>query len=321
MTPCLPYMGSKRKLAARILDTIISRHQGRSLKLYDLFGGGGAVSFEALQRPEIVSVVYNEKNTAIVNLLKHLRTNGMTEDLYRWYSRGEFHSLKEGTDYIAGLMQTCWSFGNNQKTYLYGPKVEPFKKALHYAIVYKDTALIEEMGLTLPPETLEGALHERRLKVVSYIRKTKKQRIDVENLERCPYIENTVTSLNKPPRVQNLESCQYIETVATSLNNPLILLNRSYEQVSITGMADEIILYCDIPYRGTTPYKDGGFNHEEFYEWAKNSPYWVYISEYTAPFYEIMTWEHRSSLSATATIATTEKLYCNKEPELAFGGI
>ena len=55
MTPCLPYMGSKRKLAARILDTIISCQHGRSLKLYDLFGGGGAVSFEALQRPEIDS--------------------------------------------------------------------------------------------------------------------------------------------------------------------------------------------------------------------------------------------------------------------------
>ena len=321
MTPCLPYMGSKRKLAARIVDTIISRHQGRSLKLYDLFGGGGAVSFEALQRPEIVSVVYNEKNTAVVNLLKYLRTNGMTEDLYRWYSRGEFQSLKEGTDYIAGLMQTCWSFGNNQKTYLYGRKVEPFKKALHYAIVYKNTALIEEMGLTLPPETLEGKLHERRLKVVSYIRKTKKQPVLMQNLISGQRIENVATSLNNPSRVQNLERCQHIENTVTSLNKPLILLNRSYDQVSITGMADEIILYCDIPYRGTGTYKEGAFNHEEFYEWAKNSPYWVYISEYNAPFYEIMTWEHRSSFSPTTNIATTEKLYCNKEPELAFGGI
>lgn len=35
----IPYMGSKRKLAHRIVDVIFNRHN--SEKFYDLFGGGG----------------------------------------------------------------------------------------------------------------------------------------------------------------------------------------------------------------------------------------------------------------------------------------
>ena len=44
----IPYMGSKRKLAHRIVDVIFNRHN--SEKFYDLFGGGGAVSFAALSQ-------------------------------------------------------------------------------------------------------------------------------------------------------------------------------------------------------------------------------------------------------------------------------
>lgn len=40
----IPYMGSKRKLAGDILHFITQRNPGMT-DFYDLFGGGGAVSF------------------------------------------------------------------------------------------------------------------------------------------------------------------------------------------------------------------------------------------------------------------------------------
>lgn len=45
------------------------------------------------------------------------------------------------------------------------------------------------------------------------------------------------------------------------------------------------VIYCDIPYRGTTEYKDGDFPYEEFYEWAKkmSKHNYVFISEYNMP--------------------------------------
>ena len=45
------------------------------------------------------------------------------------------------------------------------------------------------------------------------------------------------------------------------------------------------LVYCDIPYKNTTPYcknEVGIFNHEEFYQWVRenSSLYEIYISEY-----------------------------------------
>ena len=40
----LPYMGSKRKIAPKIVDFILDQNPDCKY-IYDLFGGGGAVSF------------------------------------------------------------------------------------------------------------------------------------------------------------------------------------------------------------------------------------------------------------------------------------
>lgn len=59
--------------------------------------------------------------------------------------------------------------------------------------------------------------------------------------------------------------------------------NRDYYNVPIPPRA---VIYCDIPYKGTTPYcrgEVGTFDHEEFYLWAKDmisGGHKVFISEY-----------------------------------------
>ena len=65
----IPYMGSKRKLAKPIIDYIIANNP-KAKHLYDLFGGGGTISFEALKRRQFQTVHYNELNTGVVELLK-----------------------------------------------------------------------------------------------------------------------------------------------------------------------------------------------------------------------------------------------------------
>ena len=67
----IPYMGSKRKLAGKIVDKILLDNPNTKY-VYDLFGGGGAVSFEFLQRPQIEMVHYNELNAGVVALLKDI---------------------------------------------------------------------------------------------------------------------------------------------------------------------------------------------------------------------------------------------------------
>ena len=132
----IPYMGSKRKLASKIVDFIIDLNKGVEY-VYDVFGGGGAISYEFVRRQQIKRVYYNDLNTSVCELIKKIQKDGVTKEFYNWVSREDFNSLKNGNDWKAGLVKTCWSFGNNQKTYMYGERVEPIKKQFHDYVFYK----------------------------------------------------------------------------------------------------------------------------------------------------------------------------------------
>ena len=82
---------------------------------------------------------------------------------------------------------------------------------------------------------------------------------------------------------------------------------KDYKEVRIP---ENSVVYCDIPYRGTDGYSSG-FNHNEFYEWAKQQTELVVISEYSMPegFCEVFGRLHISSLSATSHHHVTEKLF------------
>jgi site-specific DNA-adenine methylase len=48
----LPYMGSKRKLSKKIVNFILEKNPDCKY-VFDLFGGGGAISFEFLKYEQI----------------------------------------------------------------------------------------------------------------------------------------------------------------------------------------------------------------------------------------------------------------------------
>lgn len=77
---------------------------------------------------------------------------------------------------------------------------------------------------------------------------------------------------------------------------------------------DESIIYCDIPYRDTTEYSVGRFDHIEFFDWCREMSeigHTVFISEYTAPEDFICLWEKEvtNSLSLSTTHNPIEKLF------------
>jgi adenine-specific DNA methylase len=150
----IPYMGSKRKLACEIVSFLI-RENPQARHFFDLFGGGGAVSFEAIRCRRFASVHYNDANTAVVSLLRKLQSDGVTDEMFKWVSREDFFELIKGDDWRAGLAQTCWSFGNRGASYLFGRDIEPIKKAAHELVVMpcEDTAnaFKSATGLICPP--------------------------------------------------------------------------------------------------------------------------------------------------------------------------
>jgi len=295
----IPYMGSKRKLAGDILNEITSRHPGIT-DFYDLFGGGGSVSFTAIKNYRF-KVHYNELNSHIFYLVEYLKENKTLDPkFYEWVTREEFfnqiNKTNEEADWYSGFVMSCWSFGNSQNSYLYGADIEEMKMWAHQFIVYGDLTAMGKLGINIPELlTITKDIQKRRTIFCGHIEEVIKTRFDVQNLERLTLLENLC-------RLQNLERLQNLQ----NLQN----YNLSYEKVKISGSYP--VIYCDIPYKGTGEYKEGGFDHEAFYQWANDNPHPVYISEYDAPFQEIEAFTHRSSLSATNNKKKTiEKIFWN----------
>jgi len=272
----IPYMGSKRKLASDILHKITQRHNGIT-DFYDLFGGGGSISFTAI-RDYRFNVHYNELNKHIYSLVDYLKNNKELEPkFYEWVTREEFHKqinkTNEEADWYSGFVMSCWSFGNAQSGYLYGAEIEEFKRLAHELIVNLDETAMFKLGLNIPELINIKGVQNRRLAFCNYIKKNL-ERSDLPHLEIVEHLT----------RLQNLQNLQ--------------ISNTSYEKVLINPNGNPII-YCDIPYKGTGEYKEGGFNHDAFYQWFANLDYPCYLSEYDAPFEKIEMFAHRSSLSAT----------------------
>lgn len=295
----IPYMGSKRKLAPEILKLITSRHSYIS-DFYDLFGGGGSISFNAIKDYRF-KTHYNELNSHIFSLVKYLQENKTLEPkFYEWVTREMFfeqiNKSNDDADWYSGFVMSCWSFGNSQNSYLYGSDIEELKRLAHQFIVYGCKESMDKLNIDIPELNNIKDLQKRRIIFSKYVKNIINKVFDrgVQSLEMIEHLA----------RIQNLQNLQNLQ-----------ITNESYENVIITG--DSPVLYCDIPYKGTGEYKECGFNHEKFYDWANEIEHPVYVSEYDAPFEMVEMFSHRSSLSATNNKKKTiEKLFWNGKGEV-----
>lgn len=87
----------------------------------------------------------------------------------------------------------------------------------------------------------------------------------------------------------------------------------SYKDVKV----ENALIYCDPPYQGTTGYKTGAFQHEEFFQWCRDMKAKgniVFVSEYNAPDDFEVVWQGEiktnfSSQRKEATHKAVEKLF------------
>jgi hypothetical protein len=86
---------------------------------------------------------------------------------------------------------------------------------------------------------------------------------------------NACVSLLQLQSLESLRSLQNLERLQS-----LERLQEDYRDVVIPKGAT---VYCDIPYKGTAEYVNGGFNHDEFYEWVLSKDFPIFISEYSMP--------------------------------------
>lgn len=262
----IPYMGSKQKLVDKLIPFILKRHPNATA-FYDLFGGGASASLYTVLKYPHLDVMYNERSKAIGNLVKHLKDSG--EIPFDFVTRSEFESKYEGDDWFAGVLQTCWTFGNNQKSYLYGMPIQDFKEELSKLVM-----------------TGEGDIPYLEKFIVEFNQKEYGKKVSGRiflNTQRykTPYQRRIVLS-RQIPNIGQLQHLARLERLEQIKNMPGIStlgvsIGTSYDEVPIL---DDAILYCDPPYEGTAEYREGGFDHKKFYDWVMAQPYPVYVSSY-----------------------------------------
>ena len=117
----LPYQGSKKKISKKIVE-IIKQNFGTEKTVYDIFGGGGAITAECLLNG--LEVHYNDLDRTITDMFQRVLATDREFLKTLIVSRDEFLKIrdKENKTVDDELKLLINSFGNNRKNYLYSKK-------------------------------------------------------------------------------------------------------------------------------------------------------------------------------------------------------
>ena len=230
----LPYQGSKKKISKKIIE-IIKQNFGTTKPIYDIFGGGGAITAECILNG--LEVYYNDLDKDITNAFERVVSQDREWIKTLIVSRTEFAELKakenKTTDDFLKLLVN--SFGNQKNYYLYSKEISDLKYNLAKEIIEKH----DVFSGYKQTETYKRAIEQP---------KQLEQLIRLSGLERLVQLE----------QLGQLERLERIDEVKAT--------NKSYHDFSGVSGA---ILYLDPPYEGTTQYGYiNSFNSQEFYDWA-----------------------------------------------------
>ena len=270
----LPYKGSKSRIVDELLTVMPPAEH-----FYDLFCGGCAVAHAAMLSGKWGTVHINDINPMMPEAFVKAINGGFNgED--RWISHEDFFRLRD-TDPYASI---CFSFGNDLKSYCYARELEPYKKAMHYAIFFDDWSLFDE----LCPE-----ICDRCKERVGPVADRTGRRIAMANaIKACEPGQGNPLYEAKQKHLEHLERLQHLEHLERLQQTSSDYRNIHFEPDSL--------IYCDIPYIGTKSYK-ASFDHDAFYDWAVRQEYPIFVSSYEMPKERFMCiWEYATNSNANA---------------------
>ena len=233
----LPYQGSKKKISKKIIE-IIKQNFGTTKPIYDIFGGGGAITAECILNG--LEVHYNDLDKDITDAFERVISKDREWIKTLIVSREEFFEVKakenKTTDDFLKLLVN--SFGNKKVDYIYNKEISDLKYNIAKEIIerhdvfsgYKQT------------ETYKKSIEKYK---------------QLEQLQRLRYYEQ-LQQLEQLQRLQQLQQLQKLNKIKAT--------NKSYHTFNDVSGA---ILYLDPPYEGSS--QKGyinSFDSQEFYDWA-----------------------------------------------------
>ena len=224
----LPYQGSKKKISKKIIE-IIKQNFGTDKPIYDIFGGGGAITAECILNG--LEVHYNDLDKDITNAFERVISKDREWIKTLIVSREEFFEIKDKenktTDDFLKLLIN--SFGNKKIDYLCSKEISDLKYNLAKEIIEK---------------------HD----VFSGYKQTETYKRSVEKYKQ-------LERLHQLERLQQLQQLQQLERL-----NEVKATNKSYHTFSDVSGA---VLYLDPPYEGSHQKGYiNSFDSQEFYDWA-----------------------------------------------------
>ena len=257
----LPYIGSKKKISKKIVE-IIKQNFGTDKTVYDLFGGGGAITAELLIND--MSVVYNELDKTVANMFCAALVGDREWVKTLMISHDEFMAIKQkeikSTDDELKLLVN--SFGNARRNYLYSKELSDVKYNLAKQIVDIDD-------------------------VFSGYKQTDTYKNAVKQVEQLQQLQQ-LQQLEQLQRLQQLEQLQQLQQLEQLQR--LEVNNKDYRAYSELNGA---VIYLDPPYENSTnQYKGGSFDSIAFYDWAfemaKNNTVLISSYEISDPRFEVV---------------------------------
>ena len=132
----LPYQGSKKKISKKIIE-IIKQNFGTDKPIYDIFGGGGAITAECILNG--LEIHYNDLDKDITNAFERVISQDRDWIKTLIISRTEFTEIRDKenktTDDFLKLLVN--SFGNDKRSYLYSKEISDLKYNLAKEIIEK----------------------------------------------------------------------------------------------------------------------------------------------------------------------------------------
>jgi site-specific DNA-adenine methylase len=326
----LVYMGSKEKIL-HLIEYILHREQDRET-FVDLFCGGLSVSAFVLKHTEM-KVIANDLNKYVMAFYRELIFNqgrNFEKERYNWIDRKKFEMVRDFPnnypDWYVGYVLNIWTFGCNQKDYLYAFDLEEHKKALHQAIVFKDFSYMDADPLF---EGFKNYLERSVFWNINYQHNAEIRQVFMEKFNK--FIEDSkgtpkYKQLRRLKMVVNLNLLEKVDAIYELIphRDRLTLTSLDWKEVIRTKSEHlkTALVYCDPPYEDTKKYQFGhGFDYFGFWEWFRNSEYPIYVSSYKAsPDIEPINFEEKIQLLDNGNFGENkpkkkvyENIYWNKK--------
>lgn len=207
----LPYVGSKKKVSKKTIE-IIKENFGTDKKVYDLFGGGGAITLECIIQG--LEVHYNEIDENVSGALQLALDLSFDEIASLMVPRKEFEKIrdKEYKTPKDTLILLVNSFGNQQNSYLCSKEMSDIKYNLAKDIIKNH-------------KTFKGYKQTKTYK--DFVKDDNLQRL--EQLERLQQLE-ALQQVQQLKRLQHVTNKDYKEFAG--LKNSIVYLDPPYSNVS-----------------------------------------------------------------------------------------